>query len=364
MIEFEHTLFILLLLSGVLNAKPPRQRWGTVVILIGVLLVFLPPARQLPLPWDWILGLVIPVLLWQNIRRIVNASWRGWKSVALWSFTALVLSFSLWWISDLNWPGALLFGMVAGSMIWRAGEPETGASYMSQVGPLTLIFLLTEVEVAIQTSNQYLGGVFSGAFFGVMTALFGLFLLRKAALKFHPWISIGQVYLAYLLGDIVGVSAVTAALIAAMTFVWLNQYYRLGFNEQTTPAPLNTWPGFGFVLVLFLLLGWQGHQPVSGLLVLEVVVGTGLGLGVTWLGRRWGIPAFYKEKPYWMAGARIALLLFPALLLWPRNSLHQPIQLAVAIGISVLVIGFSHMGLSYYFPPRKISDSRIKNKYK
>ncbi len=269
-----------------------------------------------------------------------------------------MFSFLLWWISDLNWPGALLFGMIAGSMIWRAGEPETGASYMSQAGPLTLIFLLTEVEAAIQASNQYLGGIFSGAFFGVVMSLSGLFLLRKAAHKSHFWIGIGQVYLAYLLAYIVGVSAVTAALIAAMTFVWLNQYYRLGFSEQATPAPLNTWPWFGFILALFLLLGWQGHQPVSGLLILEVFVGTLLGLGITWLGRRWGIPAFYKDKLYWMAGARIALLLFPALLLWPRNSLHQPTQLAIAIGLAILVIGCAHIGFSYYFPRRTCSQEQ------
>jgi len=55
MIEFEHTIFILLLLSGVLNAKPPRQRWATLIIVVGVLLVFLPPARQIPIPWGMIL---------------------------------------------------------------------------------------------------------------------------------------------------------------------------------------------------------------------------------------------------------------------------------------------------------------------
>jgi len=224
---------------------------------------------------------------------------------------------------------------------------------MSQVGPLTLIFLLTEVEVAIQSPNHYMGGLFSGAFFGVVTASIGLFLLRKASPKLHSWIGIGQVYLAYWLSIFVGVSAVTAALVSVMTFVWLNQYYKLGFHEKAPPAPLNTWSGFGFILVLFLLLGWQAHQPVSILFIIEVVAGAFLGLAITWLGRRWKILAFYKEKPYWMAGARIVLLLFPALLLWPRNILNQPTQLAVAIGIAVLVIGFSHMGLSYYFPKEK-----------
>ena len=53
MIEFEHTIFILLLLTGVLNAKPPQQRWATLIILIGVLLVFIPPAHTITVPWDF-----------------------------------------------------------------------------------------------------------------------------------------------------------------------------------------------------------------------------------------------------------------------------------------------------------------------
>jgi len=358
MIEFEHTIFILLLLSGVLNAKPPRQRWATLIILVGVLLVFLPPPSHIPIPWEIILGMVIPLLLWQNTRRLVNADWRGWKSVTLWAITALIFSIAIGLIGVLNWPGALLFGIIASSMIWRAGEPEVGTSYMSQVGPLTLMFLLTEVEVAIQSPDHYLGGIFSGAFFGVMTALFGLFLLRKLPPKFHAGVGIGQV--AYWLSYIVGVSAVTAAVISVMVFIWLNQYYRLGFHEKAPPAPLNTWSGFIIVLALFMLLGWQAHQPISSLLMIEVAVGTLVGLLITWVGRRWEIPAFHKERTYWMTGARMALLLFPALLLWPRNSLHQPIQLAVAFAIAVLVIGFSHMGLSFYFP--KGSHSKYINR--
>ena len=354
MIEFEHTIFILLLLTGVLNAKPPRQRWATLTILIGVLLVFTPPAHAIKIPWDLVLGLVIPLLLWQNIRRTVNADWRGWKSVTLWGISVLLYGFALWLGGALNWPGALLFGVIAASMIWRAGEPESEASYMSQVGPLTLVFLLTEVEVAIQSPNHYIGGIFSGTFFGVMAALFGLYLLRKTSPKLHSWIGIGQVYLAYWFSFIVGVSAVTAALASVMTFVWLNQYYQLGFHEKAPPAPLNTWSGFGFILVLFLLLGWQAHQPVSTLLIIEVVVGALIGLSITWLGYRWKISAFQKQRAFWLAGSRAALLLFPALLLWPRDTLQQSFQLAVAIGITGLVIGMSYLGLSHYFPIKNL----------
>jgi len=354
MVEFEHTIFIILLLSGILNAKPPQQRWAALAILAGVLLVFLPPARQIEIPWEMILGLIIPLLLWQNVRRIINSDWRGWGSIILWGITVLIFSFVLWLIGVLNWSGALLFGVIIASMIWRAGEPETEASFMSQMGTLTLIFLLTEVEAAIQSPDHYLGGVFSAAFFGVCTALFALYLLRRVSSRLHPWVSIGQVYIAYWFSYFAGVSAVTAALISVMTFVWLNQYKQVGFRVKTLPAPLNSWSGFGFILGLFLLLGWQAHQPVSSLLIVEVIAGTLLGLGITWIGRKWDIAAFYKERTYWMAGARIALLLFPALLLWPRDTLYNPIQLAVAIGIAVLVIGFSHAGLSYYFPKEYI----------
>jgi hypothetical protein len=230
MIQFEHTIFIILLLSGILNAKPPRQRWATLVILAGVLLVFLPPARQIPIPWEIILGLVIPLLLWQNIRRIINSRWRGWSSAILWGIAALTFSYALWIIGVLNWPGALLFGMIIASMIWRAGEPETGASYMSQMGTLTLIFLLTEADGAIQSPNYYIRGVFSGAFIGVGTALFSVYLLRMVSPRLHPWISIGQVYIAYWFSDFIGVSAVTSALINVLTFVWLNQNRQLAYR--------------------------------------------------------------------------------------------------------------------------------------
>ena len=352
MVEFEHTFFQLLLLVSLLNAKPPHQKLTPFIIAAGILLAVLPPVVPVHIPWNLILGLTLPLLLWQNARRLINAGWRGWKSIGLWGIAVLIFSFAFGFGSVLNWPEALLFGVIAASMIWRAGEPESGASYLSQVGPLTLIFLLTEVEVAIQLPNQYLGGIFSGAFFGVMAALFGLYLLKKTPPKLHAWIGIGQVYLAYWLSFMIGVSAVAAAFVSVMTFVWLNQYYQLGFHEKVPSAPLNTWPGFGFMLALFMLLGWQSHQPVSTLLITEVIVGALIGLGITWLGLRWEIPAFQKQRTFWLAGFRAALLLFPALLLWPRGTLQQPVQLAVAIGIAVLVIGISYLGLSYYFPKK------------
>ena len=156
MVEFEHSIFIILLLTGILNTKPPRQRLATALVLVSILLVFLPPSRVISIPWNLLLGLVIPLLMWQNVRRIVKSEWRGWKSITLWVIAGLIISLALWLGGALDWPSSLLFGVIAASMIWRASEPEKRSSYMSQVGPLTLVFLLTEVEIAIQTPNHYI----------------------------------------------------------------------------------------------------------------------------------------------------------------------------------------------------------------
>ena len=320
-------------------------------------MVFLPPAREIAIPWDIILGLVLPLLLWQNIRRMVTAAWRGWTSVVLWGIAALIFSFALWLVGDFIWTETTLFGMIIASMIWRAGEPESGASYMSQLGTLTLVFLLVEAEAAIQSPDHYVGDIFSAAFFGMVIALSGLYLLRKVPPKFHSWICIGQVYFAYWFSFFAGASAVTAALVSVMAFVWMSQYYQRDFYIKKLPAPLNTWPGFSFFLVLFLLLGWQAHQPVSILLLAEVIAGTLLGLVIAWLGCKWRIPAFQKQISFRLVGLRVFLLLFPALLIWPRGILQQPIQLVIAMGMAVLVLSLSYIGLSLYFP--KESHSKI-----
>ena len=355
MIEFEHTIFVLLLLVCVLSAKPARQKLGIALIVLGILLVFIPPAQVFDVPWNLVLGLVIPLLLWQNIRRIVNADWGGRNSVVLWAVSAPIFFLVFWIGGSSNWAGALLFGVVTASMVWRASEPENSTSYMSQIGPLALIFLLTEVEIAIQTPDHYLGGIFSGVFFGLLAASLGLYLLQKVKPNMHPWIGIGQVYLAYWFSFFVGGSAVTAAFVSVMIFVWVYQYYLDGFDKESWPAPLNTWPGFGLILVLFLFLGWQSHQPVSPLLLIRVFVGSLVALSIILIGRHYQLAAFRDPKPFWLSGLRVTALIFPWLLVWPPDILNQPIQLAVAIGISILIVWMSYMGVSHWFPKENIS---------
>jgi hypothetical protein len=133
----------------------------------------------------------------------------------------------------------------------------------------------------------------------------------------------------------------------------MNQHYQLSYHRIASSAPLNTWVGFVIILVLFLLLGWQAHQPLSTILIIEALVGAIVGLLITYLGRHLALPAFQTEKPFWTVGLRIGLLLFPALLLWPRNTLAIPQYLLVALGLSILVVGSAYIALTYYYPQRR-----------
>lgn len=349
MVEFEHNLFIILLLTSILNAKPPRPRWAALIILVGVLLVFIPPADPIQIPWEIVLGLTLPLLLWQNVRRISNADWHGTRSLILWGATIAIIFTALWLGGALNWSGALLLGIVVASMIWRAGESESKASYMSQVGPLAILILLIEVEAAIQSPNYYIGGIFSGMFIGAVAALIGISLTRRLPSKWHSVIGAGQVNIAYWITFFAGVSAVSAAFVSVIVYFWLNRWFRLGMHEQSPQAPLNTWPGFVGILGLFLLLGWEGHQPITDLILIEVLIGTVVGVAISWLGQRLEISAFQTDS-FWITALRVSILIFATLLVWPRDLIQEPIQLAVAIGIPILVIGSSFLALEFYFP--------------
>ncbi len=338
MIEFEHTLFMLLLLISLLNAKPPQQRWALGLVLVGILLAFIPPARSLQIPWNILLGLVIPLILWQNIRRLLVAQWQiGRYELLLWGGTALIFGITFALSNDLNWLGAFSFGIIAASMIWRAAESDQTSSFISQIGPLTMIILLGEVEPVVVTPDYYLGSIFSGVFFGLVIAFLSAYGYRRYTGKMREWIIILQIYLAYWVAALVGVSSVAAAITSVIVFTTIGLRESFWDDEATFLAPLNSWVGFGALLSLFVFLGWQSHLPLTPILILETVMGTIIAVAAAGIGRWLKIPAF-SDLSLWRVGLRISLFLFPAFLLWPRGTLHQPLQLAVALGLAWLVI--------------------------
>ncbi len=336
MIDFEHTLFMLLLLVAIFNAKLPRRRLTFFLILGGTALALLPPFIKFPIPWNLILNLTIPILFWQNARRWINASWRvSWRELALWLATVASLTAALSVTGYLSLAGALLFGLMAASMLWRAIEPANHSTQLSQIGPLALVFLLTEVAPAVETPNRYLGGMFSGAAVGIAIGLLAIFFSKRYPER-RGWIAISQIYLAYWLALAIDVSAVVAALLSVAVFV--DGSLRHGGKETglLLPAPTNSWVGFSLLLALFITLGWQGHQPPSWALLIEAGLGLAIGLLIAWLGRMVEMAGLDNPANVWWAGLRVGLFLFAAMLLWPRGMLLDPLQLIVALGSALI----------------------------
>ena len=187
MIEFEHTLFMLLLLVAVFNARLPQPKRTLILILGGIGLALLPPFVRIQIPWELILNLTVPILFWQNARRWINARWRlNASELGLWLATVVGLAASLIVTGYLSVPGALLFALMAASMLWRAIEQADRSTQLSQIGPLALVFLLTEVAPAVETPNRYLGGLFSGAAIGIAVGLFAVLLARRSSPVWRP----------------------------------------------------------------------------------------------------------------------------------------------------------------------------------
>lgn len=350
MVEFEHSLFKLLLLVAVLSARPHGRKWLPIIIAGGLLLALLPPPISIQVPWELLLGLTVPLLLWQNARRIIATQWIGkWKDILVWVVAAALFALIFWGFKELQLPVAILFGLVAASLIWSAGETAANTSVISLIGPFTLIFSLLEVEPMIQSPTQYMGGIFSGISVGVAVALLAIFVVRKTSIKLMNWIALGQIYLAYGFAYLNDISAVAASLASVITFVTVAVYLDLWPEDRVEPAPLNTWPGFIFILALFMLLGWQAHYPLSSTILLEVLVGFLLSICIVWIGQRMKLEAFCQDIPFWRIGLRVASLLFAALLIWPHQTLEQPILLVYAFGITLINLVISKITLDYFF---------------
>jgi len=338
MVVYEHALFMLLLLVGIYNARLQGQRRTLFLIVGGILLALLPPAVRLTIPWQVILFLTIPLLFWQNARHWLYARWRiTWQEGVLWLITALSLGLVLFLSGYLAWTGSVLFGLVTTSMLWRAIEPDVTATHLSQIGPLALIFLLAEIAPTVETPTYYLGGLFSGAGVGLGVALLAAYLAQRASPSRKGWIAVGEVYLAYWIAAFVDASAVAAALVAIVVYIEMGLRRGLELEKDLLPAPIDRWPVFGLLLALFVFLGWQAHQPLTPVLLWEAGLGFLFGWAVAWVGRRLQAPGFREVEVLWQVGLRVGSFVFAALLLWPRSLLVEPLQLAVALGIALVM---------------------------
>lgn len=335
MLAFEHTLFMLLLLIGLLSARPKYPWLSTAALVSGVILLLSAPRLTLPLPWKWILAAVIPILFWQNNHYWMQAKrFASWRENMLWLAAMLIITLTLVFIVRLNWLAALLFSIIATSLLWRFIDPRSQPRLLTQLGILVLIFLLTEVSLIVEAPKRYIGSLFSGAAIGLAIALASLHLAEKTSQQPHSWLAVLQVYAAYALATVTKSSGVVAALVSVVA-------YTEGVPKESKPqlhhlTPLDRWGVYLPFLLLFWLLGWQIHVPFSMRFVIESAAGLLLGMFISWMVSKTDHQVTQSTVQLLISGIQLGTFIFASLILWPKHLMENPWPFLFALALAAI----------------------------
>jgi len=338
MAGYEHALFLLLLLEFLLREPQSRHKSSLYFILGGLLLVLLPPIVSVKIPWDLILALVLPWILWHSARNWLNITWKfPLREIFLWIISAICLGLITVFIGDLPVIRGIFFGIVAASMFWQMSSRGEISNPLEVIGLLTLVFLLVETSIPLEDPKLYLGSLFSGAGVGVALAIISIAVIKKVHPKYESWILLGQVYLAYWIALALKTSPIASVLISVIVFVEFH-YTRQGDKEATiTPARLDNRLPFFILLILFIFTAWQSHQPVTLIQWFEVILGLCVGLLVALIGQRIGVPRFEYLSSNWRSALKLGIFLFGILLLWPHGSELKLVLIWVALGMATFL---------------------------
>ncbi len=340
MIPLEHTLVMLLLLVGLLNAKPNIPGYVWWMIAGALALVLIAPAVPMVLPWEWLSALIIPVLLWQTSHRLAEAEILGkLKDLLIWLGMALGIGGILLINPELTAAGSVMFGLLAASMVWRAVEGDGRPTPLGQAGPLALAFLLAEVAPAVEAPGRYAIALLAGAGIGALVGYVAVHAAQRISQKTEFYLlSIGQVYLAYGLATFFDLSGVAAATMSVVIYVAYGTKRGLWPDGSIHPKPLNSAPVFLLAVLALAFFAWQTHIPVSPLLLLDIGLGLAFTALVVWTGRRIRSEPFFYENSYLKILLRVGGLLIPAIFLWPREALLDPLPLVIALVAAMLAM--------------------------
>lgn len=333
MLVLEHTLIILLLLVGLIQARPRAPVLTRLATVAALTLAFLVPTRPMALPWEGLAASLVPLLLWQAARLLSTARWPTvGRELILWLIAVVGTTALLAQTSPLPLTGTLLFGLLSASMAWSAAEQERSPTALGQIGPLALAFLLAEIAPAVEAPGRYVLALAAGAGLGSITG-YGMARL-VVAIPGSNWrraLAIGQVYLAYGMAWVFNLSSVAAAMFSALVFVTYGVRCGLWSSGVVEPRPLDSFPLHSLAVVALALFAWQIHVPLLPVLALEVALASALIALIAVIGRKLALPTFAGARSTLHVILRVAALLIPALLLWPRGTLIEPTPLALAL---------------------------------
>jgi hypothetical protein len=338
MAGYEHALFLILLLSFLLIDPRGRHQICFYVLTSGLVLALLPPFVSFRLPWELILGLVLPWILWQSAHNWLQISWRvPRREIFLWLLLTLCLGLIVVFIGSSPWLSAALFSIITASMFWYLSGRRVLSSLLEVIGPLTMIILLVETSFPLSEPSLYIGNLFSGAGIGIILVIFSIALMKKVPVTFSRWILLVQSYLAYWIAYALKSSPIAAVLIGAVVFVEFYLIRREGKETTGTLSSTDNRIPFYILLVLFIFTAWQTHQPIALVQWSEVILGLLAGLLIAFLGQKIGVHRFEQLSLNWRNSLKLGLFLFGILLLWPRGPELKPVLIWVALAMAVFL---------------------------
>lgn len=342
LLDTEHGLVMLLLLFGLLTYRDATvSRWVPLVIVGGILLSLVTPVHEIKLFWPVITGLVVPPFLWQAAVAVTKSGplHRQW-SLVIWAVTLVLVTISMWFFGGNSVSTAMLFGILAVTLIWYFREMKIERSYLSTIGLITLVVLLTEVDLALVSLRYWLGSLASGAAIGIAVGFIGVAIYRRLRRKrlrnffFFVW-----AYLAYLTGLAFDTSAIVTTLAAAQVVSTYGFSIGLWVSRKDIPIP-SKFPIFFYLSAgVWMTLGWQAHtifnpNHLTGIMMALAVVAVSV-LVV------WKVAPISTENRLIRLIRKetgVFLLLFGGAIFWPEQAFLTTISVEIALGAAILLI--------------------------
>jgi CBS domain-containing protein len=348
MVALEHNLIMLLLLISLLSANPKLPHFMRWFLVLGVMLAFVAPITPLALPWNWLSALLFPLLIWQIAHRLVESFWKfSLRDLLIWFFLVLSITTVISLTANLTLAIAFLFALLISSVVWQAAQEPGTANLLGMLGPLTLAFLITEIDPAVINPSQYavslVGGLGLGALVGYLAVNVAVQIPVGLGRNF---LTLGQVYLAYLAGMLLGVSSIVAAVVSVMLYVAYGIKRGLWLEGRIHPQPLNSPFVLVFAAAALAFFSWQTHVPLSLNLMLELGLILLIVFAGILVGRKVGSPTFSSHLSPLLILTRVVMLIIPAVLLWQPTVALEPGPLTIALLIAGVTALGAHFGLT------------------
>jgi hypothetical protein len=349
-IELEHALLMLLLLAGLLSIQGEQRRWVPWAVLASIVLSLFTPLYTIEMVWPLLSALVLPPLLWQMAVRLTTAHpVLNWRALVSWGLIAVLIGLALRGSGTLSLAGALLLGILAASLVWQMHERTIGTSELGTFAQLALAVLLTEIDITLRPLRPLLGSLVAGGGLGLILGYIGVCMaLRLPAGAARNRFCLVLSYGAYTVATVPpwglpGASGVVHTVVTALVTAIYGSHVGLWPTIRALPVVLNHRGMILLMVGVFLVLGWQAHVPVTG----DRALATGLGLSAAGIGllvRSWLAPLPGEEtRPIFptllRTEAKVFLLLFGTLWLWPPEAVLAPGALALALLAALITVG-------------------------